>query len=36
MPATKAQALVPDLVVRHADPDADGMALERLAFWASR
>lgn len=36
MPATKAQALVPDLVVQHADPDADGAALERLAVWALR
>jgi protein ImuB len=36
MPATKAQALVPDLVVQHADPEADGKALARLAVWALR
>jgi protein ImuB len=36
MPATKAQALVPDLVVQHADPDADAKALDRLAVWALR
>lgn len=34
MPATKAQALVTDLVVMDADPSADAEALERLAFWA--
>ena len=31
MPATKAQALVKELVIQHADPAADGEALERLA-----
>lgn len=36
LPATKAQALVPDLVVKHSDPDADGAALERQAVWALR
>ena len=36
MPATKAQALVKELVIRHADPDADAKALERLAVWALR
>ena len=34
MPATKAQALVPGLVVQDADPAADAEALERLALWA--
>ncbi|MEY9625050.1 Y-family DNA polymerase [Sinorhizobium fredii] len=34
MPATKAQALVTDLVVMDADPAADTEALERLALWA--
>jgi protein ImuB len=33
MPATKAQVLVPDLVVQEADPDADNEALEHLALW---
>jgi len=36
MPATKAQALVPELVVHQADPEADAKALERLAVWALR
>jgi protein ImuB len=33
MPASKAQALVQGLVIRDANPTADGEALERLAFW---
>ena len=36
MPATKAQALVKELVIHHADPVADAAALERLAVWALR
>ncbi|MEH6952654.1 DNA polymerase Y family protein [Nitrobacter sp. NHB1] len=36
MPATKAQALVKELMIHHADPAADGEALERLAVWALR
>jgi protein ImuB len=36
MPATKAQALVKELVIHHADPVADAEALERLATWALR
>ena len=36
MPATKAQALVPDLVIKDAEPEADLAALERLALWALR
>jgi protein ImuB len=36
MPATKAQALVKELVIHHADPEADAEALERLAIWALR
>jgi protein ImuB len=36
MPATKAQALVKDLVIHHADPASDAEALERLAVWALR
>jgi protein ImuB len=36
MPATKAQALVKELVIHHADPAADVEALERLAVWALR
>src|SRR5258708_12376769 len=36
MPATKAQALVPGLIVNNADPAADAEALERLALWALR
>ncbi|BCW88259.1 Protein ImuB [Alphaproteobacteria bacterium SO-S41] len=34
MPATKAQALVPGLVIKEADPAGDADALERLAVWA--
>jgi protein ImuB len=34
MSVTKAQALVPGLVVRDAEPDEDAHALERLALWA--
>lgn len=33
MPATKAQVLVPGLIVRDAEPEADNEALERLALW---
>ena len=33
MPATKAQILVPGLIVQDADPVEDGAALERLALW---
>jgi protein ImuB len=36
MPASKAQALVPGLIAHDAEPDADEMALERLALWALR
>lgn len=36
MPATKAQALVPGLIVQDARPDEDAAALERLALWALR
>src|SRR6202048_2986765 len=36
MPATKAQALVNELVIHHADPAAAAEALERLAVWALR
>lgn len=36
MPATKAQALVKDLIVREAEPAADAAALDRLAIWALR
>lgn len=36
MPATKAQALVPELVIHHADPEADAKGLKRLAGWALR
>jgi protein ImuB len=36
MPATKAQALVKDLIVREAEPAVDAAALERLALWALR
>lgn len=36
MPATKAQVLVPGLIVEDADPQADSEALERLAEWALR
>jgi protein ImuB len=34
MPATRAQALVPGLIVRDAEPAADAKALNRLALWA--
>jgi len=34
MPATKAQAVVPGLIVKDADPAADAGALDRLALWA--
>jgi protein ImuB len=34
MPAAKAQALVPGLIVRDAEPPADAKALDRLAIWA--
>ena len=34
MPATKAQAVVPGLIVKDADPAADAEALEKLALWA--
>lgn len=33
MPVTKAQALVPGLVIKPADPRADAESLERLALW---
>ncbi len=33
MPLTKAQVLVPDLLVEEADPRADAESLERLALW---
>lgn len=33
MPVTKAQVLVPGLIIQDADPVADGDALERLALW---
>jgi protein ImuB len=36
MAATKAQALVPGLIVKDADPVGDGEALDRLALWALR
>jgi protein ImuB len=36
MPATKAQALVPGLIVKDADPAGDAEALDRLALWALR
>jgi protein ImuB len=36
MPAAKAQALVPGLIVKDADPAADAEALDRLALWALR
>src|SRR3979409_718552 len=36
MPATRAQALVKELVIHHADPAANAEALERLAVWALR
>ena len=34
MPAAKAQALLPGLIMRDADPAADAKALDRLALWA--
>lgn len=34
MPVSKAQALMPGLVIQGADPTADMAALERLALWA--
>jgi protein ImuB len=34
MPATNAQALVPGLIVRDAEPAADTKALDELALWA--
>jgi protein ImuB len=34
MPAAKAQALVPGLIFRDAEPPADAKALDRLALWA--
>jgi len=36
MAATKAQALVSNLIVKDAEPDADAQALDRLALWALR
>ncbi len=36
MPATKAQALVPGLMVKDADLSTDAEALDRLALWALR
>ena len=36
MPLADARAVVPDVVVRPADPSADALALERLARWADR
>jgi protein ImuB len=36
MPATKAQALVAGLVMKDAEPEADGDALEKLAVWMQR
>lgn len=36
MPATKAQALMKELVIQDADPAADAEALDRLAVWALR
>ncbi|RUX73729.1 DNA polymerase Y family protein, partial [Mesorhizobium sp. M2A.F.Ca.ET.040.01.1.1] len=36
VPASKAQALVPGLIVHDAEPEADETALERLALWALR
>jgi protein ImuB len=34
--ASKAQALVPNLIVMDADPEADQLALEKLAIWMQR
>ncbi len=36
IPVTKAQALVPGLIVNNADPVGDAEALDRLALWALR
>lgn len=36
MPVTKAQVLVPDLLIHDADPVADADGLERLAVWLLR
>ncbi len=36
IPATKAQALVKELIIHHADSAADTEALERLAVWGLR
>ena len=36
MPLADGRAIVPDVVVRPADPDGDARALERLARWADR
>ncbi|MCY4574486.1 MAG: DNA polymerase Y family protein, partial [Gemmatimonadetes bacterium] len=36
MPLADARAVVPDVVVRPADPQGDVLALERLAHWADR
>jgi protein ImuB len=36
MPATKAQALVAGLVMKEAEPEGDGDALEKLAIWMQR
>lgn len=36
MPVTKAQVLVPGLIIRDADPEADREALNRLAIWMLR
>ncbi|MCY4574365.1 MAG: DNA polymerase Y family protein, partial [Gemmatimonadetes bacterium] len=36
MPLADARAIVPDVVVRPADPGGDVLALERLARWADR
>src|SRR5689334_6012344 len=36
MPVTKAQILVPGLIIRNADPPSDAAALDRLAVWMLR
>jgi protein ImuB len=36
MPATKAQALIAGLVMKDAEPEADGDALEKLGVWMQR
>ena len=36
MPLADGRAVVPDVVVRPADPEGDALALERLARWADR